>query len=151
MEYMDGGDLQQYLEKRNFKPVPTAVARSIVHQLCEALKYLHSHHIIHKDIKLENVMLQSSATSIQAKLADFGLSEIVQGTQDASGAKTGTEGYLAPEILAGKAYDTSSDIWSLGCLLFAMLTISLPFPNLAPESGSPSHKKNKQRGFFSMG
>ena len=59
MEYMPGGDLQQFLSQRSFKPVPVKMAKSIMLQLGQALKYLHSHKIIHRDIKLENVMLSS--------------------------------------------------------------------------------------------
>lgn len=66
-------------------------------------------------------------------------------------AKSGTDGYLAPEILEGKSYDTSSDIWSLGCLLFAMLTVSLPFPNLISRDKASASGSNKQRGFFRTG
>ena len=60
-----------------------------------------------------------------AKLADFGLAEKVNDTKNVVIA--GTQGYAAPEILGNLPYDTSSDIWSLGCLLYAMLTVSLPF------------------------
>lgn len=62
-------------------------------------------------------------------MADFGLAETIleSETNSADAYKSGTTGYLAPEILAGKSYGTASDIWSLGCLLYAMLTVTLPF------------------------
>ena len=86
-------------------------------------------------------MLQSHKTYTNAKLVDFGLSEVVQHTPKTTDQRSGTEGYLAPEILRGEAYDTSSDLWSLGCLLYAMLTVSLPFPSsdtgTSGETGSP--------------
>ena len=96
-------------------------------------------------------MLQSHKTYTSAKLVDFGLSEVVQHTPQTSDQRSGTEGYLAPEILRGEAYDTSSDLWSLGCLLYAMLTVSLPFPSsdsgTREETGTPS--KGKKKGYFS--
>ena len=74
-------------------------------------------------------MLTSHETDCCAKLADFGLAETVDVNGLVSGNKAaGTLGYLAPEILEKKPYGTSSDIWSLGCLLYAMLTVALPFP-----------------------
>ena len=98
-------------------------------QLGQALKYMHSHKIIHRDIKLENVMLSSHKVDCNAKLADFGLAEsLAVAGSERTGAKVGTAGYVAPEIIEGYSYGPASDIWSLGCLLYAMLTVSLPFP-----------------------
>ena len=71
-------------------------------------------------------MLSSRKSICSAKLADFGLAEKLNLTNK-SGLLAGTAGYLAPEIIEGKAYGTPVDIWSLGCLLYAMLTVSLPF------------------------
>ena len=77
MENMEGGDLQQYIESKKFTAIPVDMARSIIKQIAEALKYLHNRRIIHRDIKLENIMLSSHETDCSAKLADFGLAEIV--------------------------------------------------------------------------
>ena len=102
-----------------------------------ALKYLHSHKIIHKDIKLENIMLSKTDGKYVAKLADFGLAEFVENDQVVASHKSGTDGYLAPEIQEFRPYGPSSDMWSLGCLIFAMLTVALPFPvTLQSKSGS---------------
>jgi len=66
----------------------------------------------------------------EAKLADFGLAETVKDPESRSGSsKSGTAGYLAPEVLEGRTPGPPSDVWSLGCLLYAMLTVSLPFPS----------------------
>ena len=74
MERMEGGDLQQMLERRSFKPITVDMARKFTHSIALALKYLHEHEIIHRDVKLENVMLTSmSEQSCEAKLTDFGL------------------------------------------------------------------------------
>ena len=81
------------------------MARSIIRQIGLALKYLHAHRIIHRDIKLENVLLSNSnsISSFRAKLADFGLAETIleSETNSADAHKSGTTGYLAPEILEG--------------------------------------------------
>ena len=73
-------------------------------------------------------MLTSRKTNCGAKLADFGLAETVKNANVTGGTKAGTVGYVAPEISEGSPYGISSDIWSLGCLLYAMLTVTLPFP-----------------------
>jgi serine/threonine protein kinase len=71
-------------------------------------------------------MLSSHRPDCKAKLADFGLAEKLHSSSK-SGYQAGTVGYLAPEIIEGKSYGASSDIWSLGCLIYAMLTVKLPF------------------------
>ena len=89
-------------------------------------------------------MLASRNTNCGAKLADFGLAETVKNASVTGGTKAGTVGYVAPEISEGSPYGISSDIWSLGCLLYAMLTVSLPFPTQRAkkhsEPGSPSKR-----------
>ena len=104
-------------------------------QIGQALKYLHAHKIIHRDIKLENIMLSSQQANCDAKLADFGLAEKLN---KRSNRCAGTFGYVAPEILAEKPYGTASDIWSLGCLLYAMLTVTLPFMSSYKEDPASS-------------
>ena len=76
---------------------------------------------MHRDIKLENVMLSEDGSGCTVKLADFGISEQLVSSYSTRRTKVGTRGYMAPEILEGKPYGTSSDIWSLGCLLHVLL------------------------------
>ena len=73
-------------------------------------------------------MLASRELTCSVKLADFGLSESISHVQATGGSQAGTIGYAAPEILRGEPYGTESDMWSLGCLLYMMLTVCLPFP-----------------------
>ena len=138
MEYMPGGDLQQLLDANDYQPLSEAFARTITYQISQALSYMHQHGIIHRDIKLENVMLSNNRLNCNAKLADFGLAQWLDTTPaidfDQSGQlKTrvaGTTGYQAPEVISHGAHSPVSDVWSLGCLLYAMITVALPFaPN----------------------
>ena len=102
----------------------------MLRQICQALSYLHAHKIVHRDIKLENVLLSNSEiATAKAKLADFGLSQHLSEAENRGSAQAmvGTRGYLAPEVAKGQLYTTKADLWSLGCLLFAMITVKLPF------------------------
>ena len=126
MEYVKGGDLQQYFAARDFRPMPLELVRSITLQIANALVYLRKQRIIHRDIKLENILLSNFTEQCKAKLIDFGLAETLH-SQAKTGSRAGTMGYVAPEILAGGLYDLSVDVWSLGCLLYVMLTMMLPF------------------------
>ena len=77
---MDGGDLQQLFERRRFKPLSMPKSRRVIEQIGKALKYLHARNIIHRDIKLENVMVHISketSADLNVKLVDFGLAEKV--------------------------------------------------------------------------
>ena len=105
-------------------------ARIILRDVVAGLKFLHSHGIIHRDLKLSNILLSESG---QAKIADFGLAVRTEpassdGTGDSKERTIcGTPNYLAPEILNKKNYGRGADIWSLGCLLFSFLTGKPPF------------------------
>ena len=90
-------------------------------------------------------MLTSRKTNCGAKLADFGLAETVKNATLKSGSKAGTVGYVAPEISEGTPYGISSDIWSLGCLLYAMLTVSLPFPTWKRKRSEPGSPQKRSK------
>jgi len=96
IELCSGGDLYDYLERREFK-IPEARARELAIQLAGAVFYLHSFNIIHRDLKLENVMMVDNADDTIPKVVDFGLSAMVA---PGVGAKesVGTVAYAAPEI-----------------------------------------------------
>ncbi len=119
-EYCDGGDLKQFVEKKGgfltFKE-----ALNILYQITDGLAYLHNLGFIHFDIKPENILLKKPNLW---KLGDFGLIK----TRGFSGILDikGTVGYIAPEVFKGEIH-RSSDIFSLGCLLYYMLTGHHPF------------------------
>ena len=125
LDYMQGADLFDYLTEREFKLSENRV-REISFQLAQGLKYLHSFGIVHRNLTLENIMMTDTTEASVPKLVDFGLSKMI-GPQEKADEPFGTLGYVAPEILAKKPYNLSCDIWSLGCIIYAMVCSSLPY------------------------
>ena len=91
-----------------------------------AIKYLHKFGIVHRDLKLENIMMSDSSDNAMPKIVDFGLAKII-GPGATAMEPFGTLGYVAPEVLLKKPYNFSCDVWSFGCCLYALLSGSLPF------------------------
>ncbi|KAK0565716.1 hypothetical protein OC844_001084 [Tilletia horrida] len=121
-ELCAGGELYDYLVERG--TLPDAEARRIFGQLCLAVAYIHERGIVHRDLKLENVLLDELCN---VKLGDFGFTREFE-RRKLMDTFCGTTGYAAPEMLAGKKYTGQEvDIWSLGIILYALLTGSLPF------------------------
>lgn len=120
-----GTDLQQRLDQTGKLPcIPDA--RDIFVQVVGAVCYLHGCNIVHLDIKCENILL--SADGRQAKIADFSLSKEVSSVPELSTTFCGTQSYVAPELWLRFPHDAKKvDVWSLGVVLFAMVTGSLPF------------------------
>jgi len=122
---MAGGDLFDYLERRNHF-VSEARAKEIFRQIAESIRFLHSLGIVHRDLKIENVMMSSNAEDAIPKLVDFGLACILA-PGETSSEGVGTLEYCAPEIIFMKNYNHCIDIWSLGCVLFRLICGDLPF------------------------
>lgn len=125
MEYLKGGDLFNYLEKRDFT-IPEGKARELSHSIATGLFYLHSFGIAHRDLKPENILMTDESDEAQPKLVDFGLSKIV-GPNEKCNDPFGTLSYVAPEVLLQKPYDKSVDLWSLGVIIYLLLSGTLPF------------------------
>lgn len=123
LEHVDGTDLYEYIKRRDNK-VPLERARSIIVKLAEALRYLHQLGIVHRDLKLENVMMAEHSDS--PKLIDFGLARVLA-PQEKCEEPFGTLGYVAPEVLRRQPYSFSCDVWSLGCIAHALVAGKLPF------------------------
>lgn len=122
MELMLGGELYEEIVRR--KSFSEKDASNIMKQLFSALSYLHKKGIVHRDLKLENLLI-TEPNSLDIKLADFGLSKIVAG--DALTTACGTPFYVAPDILLGTGYDSAVDMWACGILLYVLLSGRLPF------------------------
>jgi len=123
MEYLQGHDLGRYIKPDNLLDVRTIL--SIVRRVAEALAYAHKQNIVHRDIKPSNIMYEPESDSI--KITDFGIARITDASKTKTGTVLGTPSYMSPEQLAGKKVDGRSDLFSLGVMLFQLLTGSLPF------------------------
>jgi serine/threonine protein kinase len=125
MEYASGGDLLQLMKKKSRLSEKTA--RGIFVQLVRGLQFIHSKKILHRDIKLDNILLTDSEGDIKAKICDFGVSRLMN-DGDVVNEQCGTPAYIAPEIIRKKGYSGfKADVWSLGVLLYAMVYGAMPF------------------------
>ena len=120
MEFCSGGSLATILAK--FGTLDDVVARRYTSQILSGLEYLHRHCIVHRDIKCPNCLLGTDGV---VKLADFGASKKLHALCTSS--LQGTAQYIAPEILKRERVGRQSDIWSVGCCVLEMYTLSLPF------------------------
>lgn len=122
MECMEGGELFERIKKR--KRFPEDEAAQTTSQMLLAINYIHSHSIVHRDVKLENFLYESK-TSEHLKMIDFGFGKICkQGTHMTD--SLGTVAYCAPEVLT-KRYTSQCDLWSLGVIVFILLSGYMPF------------------------
>jgi serine/threonine protein kinase len=124
MELIEGKSLQALLDSGHSFPVPRVLR--IMEQTCSALQFAHERSIIHRDIKPANLMLTADDT---VKVTDFGTAKILQfGTVQQTTHVMGTPSYMSPEQVKGRPVDGRSDIFSLGVLLYEILTGEKPFP-----------------------
>jgi eukaryotic-like serine/threonine-protein kinase len=126
MEYLDGDPLDQLIREKI--PLHLSVKLEIIEQVCLALSYAHAQGTIHRDVKPANVIVQQDGL---AKLLDFGIARAdedrVDGGMTRTGTLVGTPAYMAPERLEGVKFDGRSDIFSVGVVLYQLLTGRLPF------------------------
>ncbi|ESO03855.1 hypothetical protein HELRODRAFT_79615 [Helobdella robusta] len=124
IEYAPGGDALNYIQKKG--PLDETQAKSWLNQIINALSYMHSRNVAHRDLKLENLLLFDNCTRI--KLCDFGFVKHIQPNNCLSDTFCGSKAYAAPEILSGQAYDPKKgDVWALGVVLFIIITGKMPF------------------------
>jgi hypothetical protein len=124
MELVEGRSLQALLDDGHAFPLPRTLR--IMEQTCSALQFAHERNVIHRDIKPANLMLTADDT---VKVTDFGTAKILQfGTVQQTAHVMGTPSYMSPEQVKGRAVDGRSDIFSLGVMLYEMVTNEKPFP-----------------------
>lgn len=123
MEFLKGHDLQRHTQASQLLPVP--VVLRIGARVADALAYAHSQGVIHRDVKPANVMLHLPTGAV--KVTDFGIARITDASRTRTGMVLGTPSFMSPEHLAGQRVDGRTDLYSLGVMLFQLLTGQLPF------------------------
>jgi len=145
IEYIAGPTLKQrcYEARKQGQLLPRDEVVAITHDVAAALDYAHAHGLIHRDVKPANVLLRGAdwldstrqATEPYAVLTDFGVVKMLEGVQfTLTGMTLGTPDYMSPEQASGEEVAPASDIYSLGVLVYEMLTGQLPFMADAPLS-----------------
>lgn len=127
LELVEGGDLLEYILRQG--GLSEESAKHITYQICDALAYIHAQGVAHRDLKPENVLLTKDDPPV-VKVADFGLAKAVLNDETMLRTMCGTPTYLAPEVVIqreGGGYTNRVDSWSVGVILFSMLTNSSPF------------------------
>mmetsp|Transcript_25775 Transcript_25775/g.55724 ORF Transcript_25775/g.55724 Transcript_25775/m.55724 type:complete len:407 (+) Transcript_25775:196-1416(+) len=150
LELVDGGDLHHYLA--HTAAYNEVMAAKQFRQILAGLHYLHSLGVVHRDLKLDNILLHGSGATADLKIADFGLSALVRLDEDGYDAGEsskrknyrklndmwGTKEYFAPEVVE-MAYGPQADVWALGCVLYEML---------CGEQAFPVHEGDKEKTFY---
>ncbi|MFZ2501957.1 MAG: serine/threonine-protein kinase [Nocardioides sp.] len=122
---VEGGDLAQYLRTRG--PLPPLDACSVLTQICRAVAQAHDAGILHRDIKPGNVLLTENGAGLHAYLCDFGIARLAESEDTITSGGVGTLGYMAPERLDGEQASVLTDVYALGCLLYAALSGHAPY------------------------
>jgi serine/threonine protein kinase len=124
-EYVDGENLKALIGRRG--PAPVATALELAMQIARGLSFAHQRGLVHRDVKPQNVLLNGDG---QAKVTDFGIARSldVQHGMTQTGTVLGTSDYIAPEQAQGQRVDEHTDVYSLGVVLYEMLTNEVPFP-----------------------
>lgn len=157
MEFVEGETLRSLLSRE--QRLRSDMIISIASQICCGLECAHASGIIHRDLKPENIVLVKNKDEITAKILDFGLCKLITGTDSTltqTGEIVGTTYYMAPELILGQACTAATDIYSLGCMLYEMITGETPFGESSPDkillmqitSSTPKFMDRKGSGKF---
>jgi len=123
MEFLKGHDLTRYCKPDSLLDMRSVI--SIVARAAEGLDFAHKQNVVHRDIKPANIMYEPGSDTV--KITDFGIARITDSSKTKTGMVLGTPSYMSPEQLAGKKVDGRSDLFSLGVMLYQLLSGSLPF------------------------
>jgi serine/threonine-protein kinase len=134
MEFLEGRSLKELIVQRG--PAPVAVSVEYARQILSALRFAHRHGIVHRDIKPHNVLVDSEG---RVKVTDFGIARAGTSEMTEAGSIVGTAQYLSPEQARGTDVDQRSDLYSLGIVLYELLTGTLPFTGDTPVEIAMKH------------
>ncbi|KAH7653503.1 Non-specific serine/threonine protein kinase protein [Dioscorea alata] len=124
LEYCDGGDLAAYIQRHG--RVSEALARHYMRQLASGLQVLRENNLIHRDLKPQNLLLSTNGEAPVLKIGDFGFARYLM-PQGLADTLCGSPLYMAPEIIQNKKYDAKADLWSVGAILYQLVTGKPPF------------------------
>ncbi|NXK58999.1 NEK4 kinase, partial [Sylvietta virens] len=124
MGFCEGGDLYHKLKEQKGKLLPENQVVEWFVQIAMALQYLHEKHILHRDLKTQNIFL--TRTNI-IKVGDLGIARVLENQYDMASTLIGTPYYMSPELFSNKPYNYKSDIWALGCCVYEMATLKHAF------------------------
>ncbi|XP_051767713.1 serine/threonine-protein kinase Nek4 isoform X2 [Ctenopharyngodon idella] len=124
MGFCEGGDLYHRLKQQKGELLPERQVVEWFVQIAMALQYLHEKHILHRDLKTQNIFL--TKTNI-IKVGDLGIARVLENQNDMASTLIGTPYYMSPELFSNKPYNYKSDIWALGCCVYEMATLKHAF------------------------
>lgn len=126
MDYCEGGDLARQIDqaKKKRQPIPEDQILRWITQALLALKYIHDKHVLHRDLKSSNFFLSKSGN---LKMGDFGIAKVLASTAACARTQIGTPYYLSPEVCKEQPYTWPSDIWAMGCILYELCALKVPF------------------------
>ncbi|KAH0516328.1 Serine/threonine-protein kinase Nek4 [Microtus ochrogaster] len=124
MGFCEGGDLYRKLKEQKGQLLPESQVVEWFVQIAMALQYLHEKHILHRDLKTQNVFL--TRTNI-IKVGDLGIARVLEHHSDMASTLIGTPYYMSPELFSNQPYNYKSDVWALGCCVYEMATLKHAF------------------------
>ena len=126
MEFADGGDLAAAIDRKRKRREYFSEDKVMVTfvQCLVAIDHVHARKVLHRDIKSANIFLTASGV---VKIGDFGIAKVLDHTTDLAQTQIGTPYYTSPEIFQNRPYGNAADVWSLGCVLYELVCLRLPF------------------------
>lgn len=124
MDYADGGDLADKVKEQKGRAFSEAQILDWFTQICLGMKHIHDRKIIHRDLKGQNVFLTSKGI---VQIGDFGIAKVLAATMAKAKTCVGTPYYLSPEIVQSQPYTLSTDVWSMGVMLYELCALKPPF------------------------
>jgi len=147
-DYVNNGDLSQFIYRN--KCIRCNIDEKIIWnyfiQIALGVRYLHNNNIIHRDLKTKNIFIHKVRNYSIIKIGDFGIAKIIQPEHN-SNTIIGTPNFMSPEIYKCEVYNKKTDIWSLGCILFEMIELKLPFIANTIQNLSRKIKRGKYKSF----